>query len=1029
MRLNLGFEWRDLYDNRQLQRLHECFVGFLSQNDPELHADVYTTDQPLAQHILPLALAIEQFLVDLFGIDEHAEDIYDAHDRYRFASHFKRNFIQRDALYDYKDAKALDGDAILHQLSKRLGQKVDPRDEVTFAQLGLAALSRKDDAVVELFRQYAAWAHYSDEGRRRHSEGFLFKKPSSINPLQRFPTQRAKNLITSPIITPRSTFGLSDEGVGVAKAVDEAFYCIKCHDREKDTCRTGFKVDATSHKSDALGQSLSGCPLDQKISEMNVLFEHGQLIAALAVVTLDNPMVAATGHRICYDCARSCIFQKQDPVDIPSIETRLLKQVLDLPYGFEIYSLLTRWNPLNRETPFPKEPSGYHALVVGQGPSGFALAHLLMQQGHRVTAVDGLKIEPLPESLRDPDQPIRRIADYFEALSERYAKGFGGVAEYGITVRWEKNFLLVIRLLLERQALYQCLDGVRFGSSLTFDSAFNSYGFDHIALCLGAGSPTMLPIEHMTAPGVRLASDFLMALHLGDAAKLNTKTPLRIRLPLAVVGGGLTAIDTATEALAYYAHQVMNFYQRYIEVLNKEGEHAAEQLLAIDPDVANEFLNHGKMLLDETNRAKAQHRNPNYLPYLNEWGGVTIYYRKKLHEAPAYRLNPHELQKALMEGVRFVEEASPVRINVGEDQRLESIVLKVAEETQKVPIKTLLVAAGTKPNTVLACEFSELSLDGDFFRHFDQEPFFVLKTTDGRCVSYLGDLHPNYSGSVVKALASAKAAAPKIHDALMQHSAKAIPFNSSDFISTVQAVSVDESAVHLVVRSVAAAKAYQAGQFYKLHPYGQLFTESIPLSPTRINESDGTISFSIKVVGASTSALKELKVNDRIYLMGPTGSKLNIPKGHRILILVDPQSPAEIADPILQHLSNYTHQLIADLEHVTLADFMGFDSLFIVGSSVFVKDFIAKFPKVLLPVYTHVHAHLQCMMKQVCAQCIYTTKDKDTGIVSIQFGCAKSIENLENFSYDHVNKRNKNERMEETLLAQWAAINDTYIER
>ena len=30
--------------------------------------------------------------------------------------------------------------------------------------------------------------------------------------------------------------------------------------------------------------------------------------------------------------------------------------------------------------------------------------------------------------------------------------GFGGVAEYGITVRWNKNFLKVIRLLLERRA-------------------------------------------------------------------------------------------------------------------------------------------------------------------------------------------------------------------------------------------------------------------------------------------------------------------------------------------------------------------------------------------------------------------------------------------------------------------------------------------------------------------------------------------------------------------------------------------------
>ncbi len=34
--------------------------------------------------------------------------------------------------------------------------------------------------------------------------------------------------------------------------------------------------------------------------------------------------------------------------------------------------------------------------------------------------------------------------------------GFGGVAEYGITVRWDKNFLKIIRLLLERRRSSRC---------------------------------------------------------------------------------------------------------------------------------------------------------------------------------------------------------------------------------------------------------------------------------------------------------------------------------------------------------------------------------------------------------------------------------------------------------------------------------------------------------------------------------------------------------------------------------------------
>ena len=48
--------------------------------------------------------------------------------------------------------------------------------------------------------------------------------------------------------------------------------------------------------------------------------------------------------------------------------------------------------------------------------------------------------------------------------------GFGGVAEYGITVRWNKNFLKIIRLLLERRAQFAMFGGVRFGGTLTVEA-------------------------------------------------------------------------------------------------------------------------------------------------------------------------------------------------------------------------------------------------------------------------------------------------------------------------------------------------------------------------------------------------------------------------------------------------------------------------------------------------------------------------------------------------------------------------------
>ena len=74
---------------------------------------------------------------------------------------------------------------------------------------------------------------------------------------------------------------------------------------------------------------------------------------------------------------------------------------------------------------------------------------------------------------------------------------------------------------------------------MTIDQAFEM-GFDHIALCAGAGRPTVIPMKNGLARGVRQASDFLMALQLTGAAKKDSITNLQIRMPVVVIGGGLT---------------------------------------------------------------------------------------------------------------------------------------------------------------------------------------------------------------------------------------------------------------------------------------------------------------------------------------------------------------------------------------------------------------------------------------------------------------------------------------------------------
>ena len=176
-------------------------------------------------------------------------------------------------------------------------------------------------------------------------------------------------------------------------------------------------------KKNPIGFELKGCPLDQKISESHALQNVGDSIGALALITIDNPMCPGTGHRICNDCMKACIYQKQEPVNIPQIETRVLTDVLHLPWGFEIYSLLTRWNPLNIERPHSLPYSGKKILVVGMGPAGYTMAHYLLNEGFGVVGIDGLKLNRFRWRLRAM-QLLHFNQSKFSSINKNSAKEF-----------------------------------------------------------------------------------------------------------------------------------------------------------------------------------------------------------------------------------------------------------------------------------------------------------------------------------------------------------------------------------------------------------------------------------------------------------------------------------------------------------------------------------------------------------------------------------------------------------------------------
>ncbi len=467
------------------------------------------------------------------------------------------------------------------------------------------------DGVGELVQIKAAlqileqWSAIQFHGRTRKWYSFKTPHPLDYQNLVHLhrPDQKLHNIMRGrdSEMRRRDGFKLTDGRGTQRDALAEVDYCLICHERDKDSCSTGLREKDGAPKRNPLGIKTEGCPLDEKISEMHLMKKQGDSIASLALVTIDNPMCAGTGHRICNDCMKGCIFQKQEPVNIPLAETASLTDVLNLPYGFEIYNLLTRWNPLNAKRPYQLPYNGKNVLVVGLGPAGYTLAHYLLNEGFGVVGVDGLKIEPLPAALtgdlgNSTPKPVKDLSEITDELDERILSGFGGVSEYGITVRWDKNFLTMMQLMLFRRKQFRAYGGIRFGGTFNIDDAWN-FGFDHIAIATGAGKPTIVPMKNNLIRGIRKASDFLMALQLTGAFKKDTLSNLQVRLPAIVIGGGLTGIDTATELLAYYPVQVEKMLANFEDIAAKSGEEAVWK--AFDEEekkVMGEFLVHGKAI-------------------------------------------------------------------------------------------------------------------------------------------------------------------------------------------------------------------------------------------------------------------------------------------------------------------------------------------------------------------------------------------------------------------------------------------------
>jgi NADPH-dependent glutamate synthase beta subunit-like oxidoreductase len=885
-----GFTFADLHQPARLHALYELFCEDVRRTEPDLWAqwDAYRltptalTAVSRSNLIVAMGPYVSRFLARLFSVGPDADAMAAQTRAYDDLFRFKIDFVRRRALPLLKSGSAVVASAEDHAIVDGLmaGLTDDGARELALARAGCALLDRDDVARVSgsdedkqtiaaemdaVKRWCAAHVHHP-----RYREWVIFRFPETLDPMHLVHVVRPNAALPELMIGPddelrrRDGFKLTDARYSTREILSEIHYCVLCHERDKDSCTKGIRDKAGAVTANPLGVPLAGCPLDEKISEMHALRKRGDALGALAIITVDNPMCPGTGHRICNDCMKACIYQKQDPVDIPQIETGVLTDVLNLPWGVEIYGLLTRWNPLNIRRPYALPFNGRTVMVVGLGPAGYTLAHYLTNEGFGVVAIDGLKIEPPPEELAGtdttPPRPIREWREIYRELDQRVLEGFGGVSEYGITVRWDKNFLTLIHLTLARREKLRIYGGIRFGGALTMDEAW-AYGVDHVAIAAGAGRPTIIEIKNNLIRGIRKASDFLMALQLTGAFKADALSNLQVRLPAVVIGGGLTGVDTATELLAYYPLQVEKILDRYEALVKEVGEVEVRSLL--DPEeqgILDEFLGHGLAVRAERVRAAAADDAPDFVALVRKWGGVTLAYRKRMQDSPAYRLNHEEVTKALEEGIGFAENLDPVEAVPDEFGAVTAMVFtrRAADgssERLELPARTVLVAAGTVPNVTYEKEHTgtfQLDSRQKFFQGFravkdvggtfalepDANGFFTSYQQDGRFVSYYGDNHPRYNGNVVKAMASAKHGYPHVVQLFEDEIAALDPAAQTDreerwrqmigrldgqlLAHVERVVRLTPTIVEVIVRAPAAARHFHPGQFYRLQNFERL---------------------------------------------------------------------------------------------------------------------------------------------------------------------------------------------------------------
>ncbi|WDT80933.1 MAG: hypothetical protein MPW14_03905 [Candidatus Manganitrophus sp.] len=128
--------------------------------------------------------------------------------------------------------------------------------------------------LLQIPEQWVALHAHRADAKGRVKEWVSFRFPEKIDFMHLVETRPIKEDLPEAVQGPekhrrrRDGFVLTDPRFNLRQVFNEVHYCIFCHERDKDSCSKGFIEKDGNIRENPLGIPLTGCPLDEKISEM-----------------------------------------------------------------------------------------------------------------------------------------------------------------------------------------------------------------------------------------------------------------------------------------------------------------------------------------------------------------------------------------------------------------------------------------------------------------------------------------------------------------------------------------------------------------------------------------------------------------------------------------------------------------------------------------------------------------------------------------------------------------------------------------